>query len=137
MKQISYLNILKTIAIFCVCAIHEPLFSESAFSNFSQMVLHIGVPLFFMVNGALLFNRPFDMKKHVRRTVNLIAVSLVWRVILLALSFLKTNKPVLTFSGIANYFLGGQIEGVGTAHFLVYQCSDRSLYSVPGFENVL
>lgn len=117
MKQISYLNILKTIAIFCVCAVHVPLFSESALSNLSQMVLHIGVPVFFMVNGALLFNRPFDMKKHIRRTVNLIIVSTVWRAILLGLSFLKTNKPVLTFSGTVNYFLGGQLEQVPTAHF--------------------
>lgn len=117
MRQISYLNILKTIAIFCVCAIHVPLFSESALSNFSQMVLHIGVPIFFMVNGALLFNRPFDMKKHLRRTFKLIAVSLAWRAVLLALSFLKTNKPVLTFSSLINYFLGGQIDQVPTAHF--------------------
>lgn len=48
-KQISYLNILKTVAVFCVCAVHMPLmplFSESVLSNFSQMLLHIGVPIF-------------------------------------------------------------------------------------------
>lgn len=115
-EQISYLNILKTISILCVCAVHYPIMLGKPYEHVFIILMHIAVPLFFMVNGALLFSKPFDAKRHYKRTLSLITVSIAWRAILLGLSFI-TSKPYINPSILMNYFLGGKIDGVMTDHF--------------------
>ncbi len=47
-------------------------------------LLSVCAPVFFLVNGYLLFNRPLDLKKHVFKTVKLIILTVIWRLITVA-----------------------------------------------------
>ena len=70
----AYLDIVKCIAMVSVCLYHFPLIAPAAYasplpagvmvSRFFRGMNAVCVPLFMMVNGALLLNRPFDLKRH-------------------------------------------------------------------------
>lgn len=51
-KRIYYLDFIKSISIILVIFVHYPWISSSPASNISMCLTIIGVPLFFMVNGA-------------------------------------------------------------------------------------
>ena len=53
-SRINYFDVLKTICIFLVIFVHYPWISESKWANLSMIITIIAVPLFFMINGALL-----------------------------------------------------------------------------------
>lgn len=82
-KRIQYLDIIKTWSIFLIVFVHFVLLPESIPANICMMACLGGVPLFFMVNGALLFERPLDIGKHVRKTLMVYLVLVVWRLIYL------------------------------------------------------
>ena len=67
-ERIQYLDIIKVIAIFLVVFCHFVLLAETVPANLFMVSCWAGVPLFFMVNGALLFTRPLNLKKHIRKT---------------------------------------------------------------------
>ncbi len=116
-KEIDYFNILKSLSIVFVCAIHGLVLTGTVPERLSFLLLYTAVPLFFAVNGALLFAAPFDEKKHFRRTLTLIAVSTAWRGILLVASMLSPWYTVeLSLSGVINYFLGVSLPGVAADH---------------------
>ena len=76
-KRYGYLDILKIIAMMCVCLYHYPWIRHTGYVRpFPADVLALRyfgvfdavcVPLFMMVNGALVLNRPFNLKKHAVR----------------------------------------------------------------------
>lgn len=93
-KRLHYLDILKFIAIFSVCFYHFSYIAVDLSQGFSCGVLlnrwlftlnSICVPVFMMVNGALLLNRPLDIKKHYRNLAIFFAVYWVWRAVTFAL----------------------------------------------------
>ncbi|MBQ9844465.1 MAG: acyltransferase [Oscillospiraceae bacterium] len=93
-KRFHYLDILKFIAIFCVCFYHFAQVPVDLSSGFSISVLanrglftlcSVCVPLFMMVNGALLLNRPLNIKRHYCNLAFFFAVYWVWRIITFAL----------------------------------------------------
>ena len=73
-QRFAYLDLIKIVAMMCVCLYHYPLIWQTAYARpFTADVLvlryfrvfdAICVPLFMMVNGALILNRPFQLKKH-------------------------------------------------------------------------
>ena len=77
-------DLLKCIAIILVVFYHA--------SN-TNIIVHdilfplysIGVPLFFIVNGALLFNKDFATDKHYRKILKIIILTIVWTFIILSL----------------------------------------------------
>jgi surface polysaccharide O-acyltransferase-like enzyme len=91
-KRVFYYDLLKTIAIFLVCLYHFGTlninFNENLnflfyFNYFIYSLSSIGVPVFFMVNGALLFNKEFAIKKHLNKTLTVFVLTIVWGVLTL------------------------------------------------------
>ena len=86
------LDAMKTIGIVFVVTFHVlsavplmPLDSPGAFATYILMaVFGCQVGLFFFVNGALLLSRPFSLERHVRKTLNLALLTIVWACLLLA-----------------------------------------------------
>ena len=102
-KRLSHIDLLETIAIFFVIMYHCHIF-EVDFTNggtgidhflyFSKTILSTCVPLFFFVNGYLLFNRPFNLKKHIHKMIRLIVQMIVWMLILMSLYLIIAGEPL-------------------------------------------
>ena len=61
------------------------------------------VPLFFLINGALLFNRQFQLLRHLRRIATAIVLTIVWSVITqLALIVVGTTGPLSLIDIVRN-----------------------------------
>lgn len=86
------LDAMKTMGIVFVVTFHVlsaaplmPLESPSALLAYILMaVFGCQVGLFFFVNGVLLLSRPFSLERHVRKTLNLVLLTIVWALLLLA-----------------------------------------------------
>ena len=87
-KRLLGLDIAKLLAMFQVVYIHFAFYTKDvANTDLSRAVLSLTVacvPIFIAVNGALLFSRPFDSRKHMRRVASSIALLFVWRAIHIA-----------------------------------------------------
>ena len=118
-KRIEYLDIVKVIAIFLVVFCHFVLLSESIPSNLFMSACWSGVPMFFMVNGALLFTRPLNLKKHIYKTLTTYLVLVIWRLIYLLSIGAINHVPVSGFGKNELFlylFAFGNLEGIGTGH---------------------
>lgn len=84
-----FLDLLKTIAIFLVVIYHVAAFLDGkivgnnvSFIDYLKYYLRsfmaMGVPIFFFVNGALMFNKDFDLKKHLHRMLKIIGLTIFW-----------------------------------------------------------
>ena len=94
-KRYVYIDLIKTIAISFVVAYHFWYGSDMGmFDNLSIAnrlhrlcygLLSTCVPLFFVANGALLFNRPFNTYKHYRAIFKFAYQLYIWRLITIIL----------------------------------------------------
>jgi len=90
-KEIYHsLNLLKAIAIFFVVFYHNffaatDLLSSASVWNylhyFIKTILSICVPIFFFVNGALLFHKKLDIKRHIKKILRIMILTLAWAII--------------------------------------------------------
>lgn len=84
-QRIAGYDISKGLAMFLVVMLHYAFttqyYSDGIAGSMVTTLCMICVPLFFAVNGALLLPRPLDVHKHVRKTVTIIAVLVVWKII--------------------------------------------------------
>lgn len=125
------LDILKILAICFVCSYHFSLnnvvfgpvdsFTFSSFINTLFFVVNaICIPLFFMVNGALLLNKSVNIKKHVKKCIIMVFVFILWRFVTI-LSISLYNGTNLSNIGILYWIEGvlmfGSFPGVDLAHF--------------------
>lgn len=103
--EIDYMEI---IAIFFVVFYHCGRYSFDFLNNcavsdyliyFSRTILATCVPIFFFANGYLLLNKPFDLKKHIKKTLTLFLLVFIWAFLLMPLYLLIANEPV-TLSAI-------------------------------------
>lgn len=118
-KRIDYLDILKAIAIFLVVFCHFVLLSETVGANLFMCACWMAVPIFFMVNGALLFARPLNIKKHLKKTGGVYGVLVVWKLIyMLAIPPLTAGSLNGVSAGeVFNYlFLFGELPGIINGH---------------------
>lgn len=118
-KRIDYLDILKAVAIFLVVFCHFVLLSPTVGANLFMSACWMAVPTFFMVNGALLFARPLNLKKHLKKTVSVYSVLVVWKLIyMLAVPPLTAGSLEGISAGeIFNYlFLFGELPGIINGH---------------------
>ncbi len=87
----NYLDVLKVLAMFFVVFYHS--FGELIIlqnnSTISQNIYYlfcsfitICVPIFFMVNGAILLNKPLDIKKHYFKTFKTFILVYFWSFII-------------------------------------------------------
>ncbi len=153
-----YLDIIKIIAIICVCSYHFSIAGDINFSeNLNMSVLitrfvfginSIGVPLFFMVNGALLFNRDIDIKRHVRTMIIMLAQYYAWRLItVLVLTYSKTGgfKLLEEYNLLKIVFLFNQMPEMDLSHlwfiptllciYLIIPCYNRVFCKISENEN--
>ncbi|MCI8600596.1 MAG: acyltransferase [Oscillospiraceae bacterium] len=124
-----YLDLLKCIAVFSVCAYHFSWVGEIGFAPvlpFSVWLKRalfslntVCVPLFFMVNGALLFSRPLDLRRHFRKSAVLLGQYFAWRLITVAALCLIKRLPreELGFSRLINaVFFFDNLKGIRYTH---------------------
>ena len=106
-NRIAYFDYLKLISIILVIYVHMAWISESKFSNLTMLLTIVAVPLFFMVNGALLFSKPLDIKKHYIKVVKLILTVIVWKLIIFVVwnALGRVDKGELRFGNILTYLL--------------------------------
>ncbi len=118
-KRVQYLDIIKVISIFLVVFCHFVLLAPSIPDNIAMVACWCGVPMFFMVNGALLFSRPLNLSKHIRKTVTIYLVLLAWRLIYLFVIGAACHVPPGSFGKnqlLLYLFAFGSLEGIGTGH---------------------
>lgn len=90
-ERYAYLDIVKCVAMVSVCLYHFPLIAPAAYSDplsasvlvsrFFRGMNAVCVPLFMMVNGALLLNSRFGLKKYALRTLKLFIGVYVWYIL--------------------------------------------------------
>lgn len=68
-----------------------------------------GVPVFMLVNGFLMFDKKFDGKKHLRRTLNVVLIILIWSVLMDLFFTLLEGKP-LSIRSVARTVLNTSIS---------------------------
>ncbi|BCG61129.1 acyltransferase [Paenibacillus sp. URB8-2] len=93
-ERLVYLDLIKTVAIYLVCFYHfnnlpTDILSNPSFFNYLNYGIEglasAGVPLFFMVNGALMLNRSYNLRKHVRKIIAICILTVVWGILTLAI----------------------------------------------------
>lgn len=108
-KRIVGVDIAKAIGILLVIFVHFAFYTDQYpdtwYSRFAVVSYQYGVPLFFMANGALLLTRKLDLKKHYRRLLTIVIVTLVWKAIDLII-FSQTGDPIGVRDSIL-FMLGG------------------------------
>lgn len=119
MKRIDAFDAIETVAIAMACSMHFPLFGAGSLTaQIWMLVCSCAVPAFFLVNGTLLFMRPFSWKKHLARLRKIITCLLFWRLVYLVLfsGLGWFDASGLTIEGYLLYFLGVDYPGLPTAH---------------------
>ena len=103
MKRFSHIDLLESLAIFFVIIYHSAIYSydilqdNSAlnyFLYFVNTILSTCVPLFFFANGYLLFNKPFDLRKHIKKTVRLFLLLFIWGLVLMPIYMTIAGEPL-------------------------------------------
>ena len=81
-ERILYIDVLETIAILLVVYCHYSYTKgDSSVAQILQLCsFTLCVPLFLMANGALLCYHSFDLKKHLKRALQLLIAVTVWRI---------------------------------------------------------
>lgn len=112
--EVHYWNFLKTISIILVVYCHMPLLNASWYNNYSQLLTFVAVPLFFMVHGAALFNKDFNGRKHLRRMVHFLTLSVFWRAVYLLFALWRgmLEYSSLKIVNVILYFMGNSMKGV-------------------------
>lgn len=91
-ERFIYLDFIKVLAIYLVCFYHFNKISINFLSKpsfltylgyFIKGIASTGVPLFFMVNGALMLNRNYDLTKHIKKIITIIILTIAWAIITL------------------------------------------------------
>ena len=107
-RRFLEIDLMETIAIFFVILYHGTKYSFDFLQSgelsdyliyFLRTILATCVPIFFFVNGYLLLNKSFDLKKHIKKTVRLFFLTFIWALILMPLYLLIANEPI-TLSAI-------------------------------------
>lgn len=107
-KRDFSLDCIKALAIFLVCQIHYHHYNDSFLNHFISIASGMGVPLFFMVNGALLMNKPLDVEKHYKKTARIFCMCFIWKLISVICISAFWGENILTngWSELLNYLLG-------------------------------
>ncbi len=110
--RMSWLDLIKTVAIFMIITLHNGTWRTdfmatgevASLLQFCARLFCEGVPIFMLINGFLMLGKPFDLKKHVKRTVNVLVILLLWSVILEVAFCLIKGQPI-TVDGLLGSLL--------------------------------
>lgn len=99
-QRYDNLDLMKCIAIILVVFVHFNSLSADIVKNISlttylnyfiNAICSIAVPTFFIVNGALLLNKNYELHKHVKKTISIIVMTYIWAIIT-SISVMLINK---------------------------------------------
>ncbi len=100
-QRILGYDALKAIAAFLVVLYHEGMvdfgYQEGVYYyptvvQVLWLICACGVPLFFMVNGALTVNRHYDLKKTITKSIRLICVGIFWSLVVMCIFALRDHQ---------------------------------------------
>lgn len=110
-KRQTHIDLIEFMAIIMVITYHLGINNFNFIENptilkyvnyLFRTILSTAVPLFFFANGYLLLNREFDLKKHVKKMLKLVFLSIIWGVIGLFLIMHIMNFPLTIDEFIEN-----------------------------------
>lgn len=102
-NRIAHIDLMECIALFFVLFYHSKIYSFDILQNDSaeyyllyylRTILSTCVPLFFFCNGYLLFNKEFNLRRHIKRCTRLILLVFIWGIILMPLYMLIDGKTI-------------------------------------------
>ena len=116
-ERINYFDLLKTICIFLVVTVHYTWLDDSAASNLLKLLCILAVPVFFMVNGALLMEKELVLKDHIKRMIGIYAGLVAWRALIFIVYYFINGGTELTPYKILEFlFVNKTIQGIPTEH---------------------
>lgn len=100
--RIHYIDFIKTLTIFIIVTLHNGTWrtdfmatgSVASLVQFCVRLFCEGVPIFVLLNGFLLLDKPFDAKKHAKRTLRLLVMTVIWSVIMEIYFPLMAHTPI-------------------------------------------
>ncbi len=85
-KRYDNIDLIKTIAMFMVIMLHTlpwhtNFLRDENIKTYLMFLLRIiceGVPIYILVNGFLIMNKKFDMKKHMKKIFTIFSILVIW-----------------------------------------------------------
>lgn len=102
-KRYYFIDIIESLAMLMVILCHCETYSYDIVNHrdfltyiayYSRAILSTAVPLFFLANGYLLFSRPMNIKKHMKKTLRLVFLSVIWSIIVVAGTMIIRQEPL-------------------------------------------
>ncbi len=100
----AYIDLLKVLAIVFVLLYHTTNLTYDFLAEennllyylryYLRTILSTCVPLFFFVNGFLLFSKPLNLKKHIRKSIRLVVLTFVWGIITTLILTVIRGQPM-------------------------------------------
>lgn len=110
-KRVVGYDIIKSMAMFFVVMLHYSFYTRFYSSGLAgtavTVLCVVCVPLFFAVNGALLLPRKMDEAKHYRKTLNIVIVVTIWRLLAAAFFVFVDGSHPVTLKDLVLFLLGG------------------------------
>lgn len=120
-KRVIGYDIIKFIAMFLVVMLHYSFYtryySRGLAGTLITVLCMVCVPLFFSVNGALLLPRDMDEVKHYRKTLNIIIVVTIWKLLAATFFIFVDGSHPVTAKDLAIFLLGGGFGDYPTGYF--------------------
>lgn len=122
-NRLTYIDYLETIAMFCVvCCHYYAVMGEGMSSNMYMLFVKcFGVPIFLLANGALMFQKKFSLRKHLKKTGMLIVTTAAWKALYLLIQYIRlpAGSCIWKMGDLWNYFCGGNLSNpyVPAEHF--------------------
>jgi surface polysaccharide O-acyltransferase-like enzyme len=108
-SRYAFIDLLKAIAILFVVMYHCNNLRINIVENqgvltylnyFSTSILSVCVPVFFFINGALLFNKELDIKSHFIKIIHIVILVIIWGIITLLILMPIHNEYMSLFEFI-------------------------------------
>lgn len=105
-ERYAFIDLLKAIAVFFVIIYHfnnltvnffETQNTFSYLNYFFESIFSTCVPIFFFVNGALLLNKDFNLKKHISKLITVVILTVAWGIITLLILMPIKNEYMSLF----------------------------------------
>lgn len=127
------LDFFKGFSILMVIFFHNIRLNPDSFADNALMMLaDTAVPCFFLVSGILFFERPFALKKHIRRIAHFYFALAGWSLAYYIL-FRCLGAPAAPSRGslLSYLFLFQTLDGVSTSHFWFMEAMLTVLLAAP------
>lgn len=88
--RICFVDVMECIGLLFVVMYHATTYNFNWLNNnsvlyfsryFFNTIMATCVPIFFFVNGYLLFGKKLDLKKHIKKTIKFIILTIIWSII--------------------------------------------------------